>query len=367
MPSICHLSSVHPLTDTRIRKECSSIEELGNDISLIIQAKNDFTEKGLKIYGIPSFRNRLIRVIVGSFLLLRRAIKVDKEFYHFHDPELIPAGIILKILGKKVIYDIHEDLPRQILDKHWVPKSLRLPLSSIIERFENISVKSFDKLVCATPHIAKRFSVIHKNVVTINNYPSLKEISLHSRTRNSYDALPIRLVYIGAITEHRGIINILDSIKEINCVLELGGSFESEELHKLCLSHESWSKVNYHGYVGRKEFYKILEKSHIGLVIFHPISNHIDAMPNKLFEFMSAGLPVICSDFPLWKDLVESNNVGTCVNPKENSEIESSITMYSVSQDLIQQHGREGSRLVQDEFNWESQINKLSGLYNSES
>ncbi len=108
--------------------------------------------------------------------LLRAAIEEDADFYHFHDPELIFVGLLLKMRGARVIFDVHEDIPNDIADKHWIPRPLRAPSA----RWRNSALRMlhgrYSAVVAATPGIAKLFP--DGNAVVVCNYPRLDEMQI---------------------------------------------------------------------------------------------------------------------------------------------------------------------------------------------
>ena len=162
---VCHITSAHPDGDVRIfHKECVSLAAEGYDVSLVIPNTESRIESGVNIVSFvykPS--SRLSRFTKSVNLAYKKALELDADIYHLHDPELLRIAAKLKNKGKKVIYDAHEDLPRQILSKKYLKPIVRKLISSRIEKYENKVVKKLDAIVTATPYIRDRFLKVNKN------------------------------------------------------------------------------------------------------------------------------------------------------------------------------------------------------------
>lgn len=359
---ICHLTSVHPYNDIRISiKECASLFNDGYEVHLIAPNTQDKEFKGIKVHGMHNFyKGRTKRARKFTRDVYKKALEIDAEIYHFHDPELIPIGLKLKKQGKKVIYDVHEDVPRQIMSKYWIPKPFRKISSTIFEKYENRSCKRFDTIVTATPHIEKRFKKITDNVVNINNYPILEELfnpdykKIHKKKN---------VTYIGGITEGRGSVSMVNAISRTVATLTLAGKFSTEHERTKLEKLNGWQNVNYLGFVDREQIKNVLTKSSAGLVVLEPKVNFIDSLPIKMFEYMSAGIPVIASNFPLWKEIIENNQCGICVDPLDAKEIEAAIQRVIDNPKEASRMGRNGREAIEKYFNWEQESTKLLEVY----
>ena len=126
---------------------------------------------------------------------------------------------------------------------------------------------------------------------------------------------------------------------------------------------KDWDIVNNYGYINRKETIQIMSKSKVGMVTFFPVPNHIDSQPNKMFEYMSAGIPVIGSYFPLWKEILEVNECGICVNPEDSDDISKAIKYLIENEDTAEQMGKNGREAVLEKYNWGIEEKKLINIY----
>lgn len=358
---VCHLTSVHTKNDIRIfYKECKTLVDAGYNVILVVQNDKDEVIDGVKIIGIDIPKNRKERMTRTTRQVYRRALECDADIYHFHDPELIPIGLRLKRKGKKVIYDVHEDVPRQILSKHWIPGPLRKTISWTVEKIENYAAKRFDYIVTATPYIRDRFLKINRNSIDVNNFPLLSELHIPNTDWSSKEKL---VCYVGGIGKIRGIQEMVQAIGLTPYFMLLAGNFESSAEREIAVQKEGWRQVTELGHISRTEVKEVLSRSMAGLVVLHPILNYIDALPVKMFEYMSAGIPVIASYFPLWKEIIEGNNCGICVDPLNVNEIANAINWVIDNPGQVKQMGENGRRAVEEIYNWEQEGYKLLKIY----
>jgi glycosyltransferase involved in cell wall biosynthesis len=362
---ICHLTSVHKYNDIRIFvKECTSLAKK-HEVSLICVNGIDAVVNNVKIINVPvNYTGRLQRFTKVVDAVYKKAIETDAEIFHLHDPELLRIAIKLKRQGKKVIYDAHEDLPRQLLSKPYLNKNIAKILSKLVEAYENKVAAKIDGIITATPHIKERFIKVNPQTENINNYPIIEELNYIKDINKTADNRA-GICYIGGITQIRGIFEMVNAMQYVNndIKLELAGAFSpdslAEQVHKL----PGWKNVNYHGYVNRHQVAEILSNSFAGLLVLHPTINHKDSLPIKMFEYMLFGLPVIASDFPLWREIIEKNNCGVCVNPLNEKQIANAINYFYSHPDKAREMGENGKKLVMDKYNWANEETKLIKFY----
>jgi glycosyltransferase involved in cell wall biosynthesis len=357
---VYEISTVHPSNDIRIfHKIIKTLCENGVCVRQICSQSKYFEEtnfKNLEVLQLKIPRSRILRILVSNFLVISHTIFTSADFYHIHDPELVFSGFLLAITGKKIVYDMHEDLPRQVFHKAWIPKILRSGLSWFLELVERLAANVFHAVIVAEPVIAKRFAT-HQNVFLVQNFPLKDEFDgiEHQITSNNI------LVYLGSIAEVRGIFEMISIVQQVNqrfnSKLLFAGNFSDERLKEKILNLPDYGqRFEYLGILDRKAVTELLTTASIGLALLHPTPKYKEAWPTKLFEYMYAQLPVLASDFPLWNDIVSDADCGFTVNPFDISRSVQLIESIFDDELLARRFGSNGRISVIKKYTWDSQI-----------
>lgn len=360
---IAHLTSAHPRDDIRIFvKECRSLAAAGHELTLVVaDGLGPEVRDGVRILDVGRARGRFDRMLRVTRRVYVQALALNADVYHFHDPELLPIGGALRRAGKRVVFDAHEDVPKQLLGKHYLGPVTKRVLSFVFAVYERLACRKLDGIITATPNIRDKFLHINRNTIDINNFPVLGELE----GSIGWDRKADEVCYVGGIAAIRGIREVVAAMAMTRPQIRLNlvGGFAEADVEKEVRAAPGWRQVNPLGVRDRVGVRDVLAHSRAGIVTFLPVPNHVDAQPNKMFEYMSAGLPVIASHFPLWREIVEGNDCGLCVDPLDPTAIASAVSRLVEDPVLARRMGENGRRAVLERYNWAAEEKKLLAFY----
>ena len=337
--------------------------DLGHDVTLVVaDGAGDARTEGVRIVDVGRPSGRVNRVLRTTRRVFDAALALDADLYQLHDPELIPLGLRLKRLGRRVVFDSHEDVPAQLLAKPYLGRSSGHLLSRSFSAYERYACRRFDGIIAATPFIRDKFLRINPITVDVNNYPVAREFAAFQWSGKAQE-----VCYIGPISAIRGIRELVRACALLRSParLSLAGRFAEPALETEVSGYPGWQRVLAHGHLDRAAVSQVMARAVAGLVTLHPVVNYLDALPVKMFEYMAAGIPVIASRFPLWRDIVEGNQCGVCVDPGDPVAIAAAIDHFIQHPALAQRMGENGRRAVLQRYNWMAESKKLIAFYDT--
>lgn len=355
---VCHLSSVHPVFDSRIFfKECKSLSEAGYHVSLIAVHDKQETADGIEIIPFVKYKNRIKRILFSPFKMFFMAKKLKAGIYHFHDPELSITGLLLQISTKaKIIYDIHEDYSKNIMDKPWIKfKFLRLAASKIYYIFEKIMCRLMSGNIVVLPGWLEKYP----KAVLVRNYP-LSEQPREPKDENLF-------VYVGALGSKRSAPEMVEIFIELEKLipgikLNIIGVFMEKNLEarvmekiKLCPA------ISYLGYHPFNEAREVLAKAKYGFVLYADIK-YRENIPAKMYEYLASEVIPIFSSFADFKYDIEDEGWGIGVNPKKSLEAARKIRDI-IADEEKKRNIEENMKRYKTRYGWESEKKELLDLY----
>ncbi len=360
---IAHVTTVHPAQDIRIfHKECVSLAAAGHQVMLLVAgSEHSVTSvKGVEIRTVAvPHSSRSGRILKAPRALAKEVIAWQPGVVHFHDPEFLLMVNRLKRLGFRLVYDVHEDLPRQLMSKGWIPSPFRKGLSRLVEWYENRQAGKVDHVITATPHIASRFMRVNPRTTDVRNYPMPEEFTHLKPVASTSPGF----CYVGGISRIRGVFEMMQAAANCKVELVLAGPLDQDITTEQLQQTPGYSNTVFKGVVGRDEVAKVLEQSLAGLALLHPTPNYMEALPTKIFEYMLAGIPVIASDFPVIRNIVEKHACGLCVDPLQVEEISHAINRLTEDPEMARSMGEKGREAAIKHYNWNIEKQKLINIY----
>jgi glycosyltransferase involved in cell wall biosynthesis len=359
---VVHLTSAHSRNDVRIYlKECRTLAAEGFKVTLIVaDGQGGSFAEGVRIVDVgPRSGGRFSRAVITAARVFAAARRLHADICHFHDPELLPWGLLLRISGSHVVYDAHENLAHDILAKHYLPAALLRPASFVVGRCELLAARALNAIVAATPDILERFRRLPVLSAGVYNFPLETELlQSHAWSERKRQAC-----YIGGISVTRGVRELALAATRCATRVVLAGPLWDGLSPGQAAALPGWSQIEYRGVIPRAAVAELMGQSRVGVVTFLGTPSHRNSLPNKLFEYMSAGIPVVASDFPQWREIVAATGSGLCVDPGSPAAIAAAIDRLAEDVGFGAECGRNGARAVAGEFNWSTQARKLLQLY----
>jgi glycosyltransferase involved in cell wall biosynthesis len=355
---IAHLTTLHGALDVRIfEKECRTLATAGHEVHLLAFGAPQAPESGVSFHslGNEAAQPGLGRLTRRLWAAWRGARRIRADAYHFHDPELIPVALLLRLSRRQVVYDAHEDTPREVMAMHPDRPLLGRFLSVLWTLAEWICGAGVKAVVAATPSIAARFPAA--KTVVVRNFPTVLESDYF--VGGPHSERPPCIVYLGGVTAIRGAREMAAAIERVSTPdvrLVLAGAVEPGLEPEV-----RGGRIELQGWLPRTGVAALLRRARVGLLVLHPVPAHLESLPIKLFEYMAAGIPVVASDFLLWRELI--GEASTLVDPLDVDAIASAIDGLLRDPAKAEAMGARGRELVASRYNWDGEASKLLALY----
>ena len=357
---VCHIISGYYRNDPRIfQRQCKSLVNGGFEVCILTNdgQPNEVIE-GIKVYATDKYwKNRIKVLLFSKSQFLKKAIEVNADIYQLHSPELLSLGLTLKKLGKIVIYDSHEDLPSHILEKEWLPVIVRKPISIFINFYMNRVLKSYNEIISPHHHVVEKLELINANTTLITNFAKVG--SLINYDLSHYLNRENSICYSGTVYLSSNQEFIIEAISNINNLKYQIVGFIDENYKEQLSERKGFEKLQFLGRIPWAELNDFYSKSLIGMVIMDYKLNlgykRGTYAVNKIFEYMEAGLPIICTDYDLWKEIIDKYDCGICVEPNNAKQIEEAIQFLISNKEKAYQMGQNGRKAVLLEYNWSTQ------------
>lgn len=368
--NVCHLTSTHKSHDQRILlKECVSLSQHGYDVSLVAQGSSERFEK-VNIIGTGEEKgSAFYRLIVRPSKVYKIAKSLDADIYQIHDMELLPYAKKLKRRGKTVVFDCHEDYASRFADSDLLPlpRWMMKLLAKGYVAYEKSALKSLDALISVTPYVCDRLETINPRTEMVTNYPFLNDGAWGAPIE--YNPQSGYVFFAGQVssTLYR-LDTAVKAVQEFDGLrLKMCGPARREGDIEALQYLDIGKRVDYLGVLPFNKLPAFYSGARAALVTCAYTKNtngkHGTLGVNKLFEAMLRGVPVICTDFDLWEEIIDTYHCGICVEPGDYNALVDAIRYILDHPDEAVQMGENGRRAVEERFNWTTEEKKLLALY----
>lgn len=360
-PIVCLVTSMHPVFDLRVfKKESVSLAKMYNTF-LVAANVGDQEIEGVHIRGFKQSTNRMKKML-STKNLLNKLVEIDADIYHFHDPELLSVGLKMKKKGKKIIFDSHENYSTILLSTSWIPKPMRKLAARVYTQYERYCLKRYDAVISVTSFIVDRLKKINSETYQVTNYPLFHDVPDNREWGKS-------VCFAGGIDKWWMHHNIVKAIEKTNASYELAGVSPNSSYFDSLTQTKGWEHVVFRGKLQQDEVMSFMQKSSAGMNVSSyddpNAGNKIGSLGvQKLFEYMMAGIPIICSDHDVWHEIITKNDCGICVDPNDINQITDAINYLINNPEEAKRMGDNAYRAVQTEYNWQSQEKELYKIYN---
>jgi glycosyltransferase involved in cell wall biosynthesis len=365
---VCHITA-HPVSDVRVfYRECCSLAKADYEVYLVVPCRESGLKDGVYVHAYPRAKNRIVRKLFMPWIALWLALKTRSAIYHYHDPEFMFIGFVLKwVFGKKVVLDIHESYAKQIMSKYWLPKWSR-KLVVIFYKFLEKTFTYGQALILANLGSVPDYP---PSAYLVRNYP-LPDEKLIAKVdrRPKISDVPL-LIYIGGIAVIRGAdvyVELASKLAEhgYNFRMMIIGQDHENCVEKLNLKIKELNlqdKVSFSGHMKYSEVMELVAQATIGLCLFLPLPHNTASLSTKILEYMMMGVPVLASNFDGWRDFVEREKSGRMVDPCNIDQVVNVCEQMLADGDELVAMGQRGIAAVRNKYNWSSEFKVLLKCY----
>ncbi|MCE2572589.1 glycosyltransferase [Motilimonas eburnea] len=353
---ICIISPVHTQEDIRVfKKELSSLINTFSDGKFLLICRSGQSEQvfdnDVNLF-LLNYSNRLSRFLFQPKIFIK-ALKFNADIYHIHNPDCLIIGLALKLSGKKVIYDTHENFKKKILLRDWIPKALRMVTASSVFYLEKLLTMVFDATIVTQKEQLSQYQrsfLVGNSPLYSNEYLAVSKQYRHSNV--------MKLVYIGGVSEDRGLTNMLELTKKLNKKIPtqltlIGPTINSMTQDEIIERVSKYDNVSYNGSLPQSQAFNFAATCHFGLIMLDDVADYKDTNPNKLFEYMMLGIPFIASDFKNWVDLIASEEAGIFLDSRNVTDkvVDNIISIFS-NTTVYYNMAHNGIRFISECYNW---------------
>ncbi|QSB24058.1 glycosyltransferase family protein [Curtobacterium sp. 24E2] len=297
---------------------------------------------------------------MSTVQVIAAAMSSRARVVHLHDPELLWAVLLLRLMGRAVVYDAHEDLPDQVRGKEYLAPLARR-VGVVVAHVAVRLAGRAHVVIGATPAITRRFPA--DRTIVVRNVPRIMDDHVPPAPN---ECAPVA-VYVGSLSHDRG-LEVLTGVAgspdlpsgwRIVTAGPIDAAVDRRRFDALVAS----GHIDHRGVVPPRAARELMSGSRVGLLPLLPTPAYRMSIPTKLFEYMASGTAVVATDVPLWRELLAGSECATWVPPGDPGAVVAALQRYEDDPELLERHAASGRALVRERFRWDREEQELLAVY----
>lgn len=362
---VLHISTAHQPQDPRVVfKQCQTLTEQ-YDVFCVLPRANPAVAPAIHFINVPYFRRVIWRTLLTCPFILVRCLWLRPRLIHVYVPEFLPFAYVFYLLGAHVIYEVQENLHKKISLKTINNGFL---LVKAFRWFDWLARRHFYLIFTEHGYLAT-YTTLTRPYAVIYNYPLLSFLEPYHRPYHPNPEQP-SFFYIGWLSFERAFDTLVEALAQLKPVypnfrMHLFGrrQFTETELRNLPCYALIQENLRFYGYTDQRIAFSYADRATVGIALLKPVGDYPDSYTTKLFEYMALGLPVVVSNFPLYREIVERYDCGFCVSPYDSAEVCDKLMYLIKNPEKAKAMGERGRQAVEQYYNWTSEATKLLTFY----
>lgn len=360
-PRILLLSTVHPANDPRIvGKIASTLSEKYEVVCMLANFKNQSNSpQSAQIILLPFFQKLIWRLLFVHPTVLFRFLIIRPQVVQIFVAELLPLAFAFRWLGAEVIYEVQENLYKKFPTKTYNRHSLFQQLFGYFDK----KARQYFHFIFTEDSYLSEYQNIAKPSTVVHNFAHARWLT---RPIPVLDKQNPAFFYAGVISNERAFDTMFEAIqmlkKEYPTIkLHLFGRSNLLNMSQFNDYESLKSNIVFYGYTDQATAFEKATNSVAGLALLKPVGDYSESYPSKIFDYMALGLPVITSDFELYRAVVEDNQCGFCQSPYDAQKLSETMRLLIENPEKVKQMGENGRAAIKEKYSWET--SKLLALY----
>ena len=366
---ICHITFDHFWNDARVyKKEILSQKEKGYEVIFYgwdrPEEKIDNGVQFISHFNYQPTKKERMKLMFSNKNIVNDLIKLNADIYQFHDFTLLEVGRKLKKAGRHVIFDCHENYLGTVPLKLGRNKLGTFIFAKLLDEYYKRAVSLFDAVFTVSPNMVEAIKKYNPKTYMVSNYPSINKYAEPAKCDKEDFFVFQGTVY--GFSNQKYIVEAINKVKSNARYKIIGNVFDNEK--KIIEDNDTQKRVDIVEWMEKEDLDRNMQQSIGGIVVLDYTAECCfkegQLGSNKIFEYMLCGLPVICTDFKLWKDLIiDKYKCGICVEPKNSEQLKAAMEWIISHPEEAKAMGQRGRDAILNEFNWEKGLRQYFDYY----